>query len=209
MPPGIDPVSLGIQGVQTLGGIVQSIGGLIQAKRAQRGLQNLVSSYKPNQGILDFYNKALQRYNVNPFTSATYQQQTQQAQRGLASGISALNDRRSVVGGIGSLVQGYNDSNLKAAALAEQQQGQALGQLGQASALKAQEERIPFDMQYNLLAMKAQGGNQIMNSGLSNIFGGLSSASDYYTAMRLYGLGRRPSAQGNDFVTSGSGGFNR
>jgi hypothetical protein len=164
--------------VQGIGGIAQSIFGGGQAKRAQEQLEGMVKAYKPNQSILDYYNKAAQRYNVDPYSSASYRMQSQNAGRNLATGINALQDRRSAMAGVSNLVQASNDANLKAVAQAEQDQARNLSQLGQATAMKAQEDFKPFEMKYNLLSMKAGGGNQIMNAGLSNIFGGLGNVSN-------------------------------
>lgn len=176
------PAAAIIGGAQALGGVIQSIFGGGQAKKAQRQMQSMIDSYKPNAGIMDFYNKALQRYSANPYTSSLYNYQQDQARGATASGMRALGDRRSTLAGLPGLVQGQNDAMLKAAATAEEQQGQALSQLGGATQMKAAEDFKPFEMKYNLLAAKAGGGNQIMNSGLSNIFGGLNNIGSYYTA---------------------------
>ena len=48
---------------QTIAGYIQQRKGLKEAKKAIQGLG-------PNQGILDYYNQALQRYNVSPTESA-------------------------------------------------------------------------------------------------------------------------------------------
>jgi hypothetical protein len=188
--PGLDPISLGLSGAQFLGGAAQAIIGGIKAKKSQRQLEGLVDSYQPNSSILDYYNKALSRYNPNPYSSAMYRMQNQQAGRGLTTGLNSLQDRRSALAGLPSLVSGYNDANLKAAAAAEGQQGQALSQLGNAAQMKANEDSKKFDMKYNLLAAKATGNNQIMNSGLQNMFGGLGTASNMYQANQFYGTPR-------------------
>lgn len=191
------PVDAGLipGAVQAAIGVGQSIAGGIQAHRAQRQLEKLISGYQPNQSIMDFYSKALQRYNVNPYQSNVYQMQKQNAGRGLTTGISALHDRRSATGNIATLVQGYNDANLKAAATAEGQQAQALGQLGQATGMKAAEDKYKFEAKYNLLSAKAGGGNQILNSGIQNAYGGAGSISNYLTAKDMYG--------NNDYGTAG------
>jgi hypothetical protein len=44
-------------------------------------------------------------------------------------------------------------------------------------------------MRYNLLSQKASGGNQIMNAGLQNIFGGMGNASSMMMANQMYGGG--------------------
>ena len=49
-------------------GLVQSIVGGIKAGKAQKQLEKMQSpQYAQNQGILDYYNKALARYNVSTF----------------------------------------------------------------------------------------------------------------------------------------------
>ena len=171
------------QGVIGLG---QSIIGGIAAHRAQKKYESLINSYQPNQSIMDYYSKALQRYNQNPYESAIYRMQSQNAGRGLATGLNTLNDRRSALAGASSLVRGYDDSMLKAAATAEGQQSQALGQLGEATRMKSAEDKYKFEAKANMLGAKAAGNNQIMNSGLNNLYGGLSNISDYYLAKNIY-----------------------
>jgi hypothetical protein len=110
------PIAPIIQGVA---GIAQAIGGGIQAKRAEKKLNKLVDSYKPNESIMDYYNKALSRYNANPYTSNMFNMQKQAIDRNVASGVNSLQSRRGAVAGINSLVQSANDGYLKAAATAE------------------------------------------------------------------------------------------
>jgi len=181
---------------QGIGGIAQAIGGGIQAHRAQKQLEKLQSpTYTPNKSIMDYYNKALERYNTNPYQSQQYQYATQRADRNMAAGIGALNSRASAVGGISRLAALNNDASLQAGVQAEQQQNQRFGQLGQAAGMKAGEERTafdynqiqPFERKYNLLAAKAGGGNQIANAGMSNIFGGLQNINDYQMINKAYG----------------------
>jgi hypothetical protein len=118
--PGIDPISMGLSGLQAVAGIAQTIGGAIQQKRALKSLNKLQTpTYSQNQGILDYYNKALNRYNVNPYDSAMYKMQQQNIQRGTTQGLSALGDRRSALAGVSNLIQGQNDSLLKAGVAAE------------------------------------------------------------------------------------------
>jgi hypothetical protein len=180
---------------QGLGGLAQTIFGGGAARKAQRDMEKMVNEYKPNASINDFYNKALSRYNPNAYESSMYRNQMQNVNRNMATGISALQDRRSGLAGIAGLVQGTNDASLRASASAEQQQAQALGQLGQATGMKADEDRRGFDMKYNLLAMKAGGANQIVNSGLSNIFGGLGTVANTFMAKDMYGTGGGASGQ--------------
>jgi hypothetical protein len=176
-------------------GLIQSIFGGIRAGRAQRQLENLQSpTYTPNQSIMDYYNKALSRYNVNPQDSALYKSQQRNIQRGVSGAISSLNDRRSALMGLPSILQAQNDATLNAEVAAENEKSQRFGQLGGATEMKAGEDRMafdinklkPFERKYNLLAMKAGGANQIGNAGLSNIFRGLQNTQDYQNVNRLY-----------------------
>jgi hypothetical protein len=104
----------------------------------------------------------------------------QSIERNTAKGIAGLQSSGQGIGGISSLIQGQNDATLKAAAAAEQQKDQRFGQYGQASGAMAGEERqawninkmMPYERRYNMLAQKAQGYNQMFNSGMQNFFGG-------------------------------------
>lgn len=167
-------------------GLLQSIFGGISAKKNQKKLEQLVDSYKPNESIMDYYNKALTRYNPNPYNSASYRAATQGANRSLNAGLNALQDRRSALAGVNSLVQGTNDASLRAAANAEREQAGQLAQLGQATGAKAAEDRYKFENKYNLLAMKAAGGNKTLGAGISNAFNALGGIEDYYKAKNLY-----------------------
>ncbi len=184
--PGIDPVSLGLGGLQTLFGIGQSIFGGSRERKAENAIENLKSpTYTPNSSILDYYNKALQRYNTNPYQSQQYQYGLQQGARGTAAGIGALQDRGSAVGGISRLIALQNDNALKQGVAAENTQNQRFGQLGSAAQMSGNEGRygfqvnqlMPYQQKLQLLGAKAGGGAQMLNAGFSNIFGGLGTAS--------------------------------
>lgn len=177
-------------------GAAQSIAGFIQQRKALKALEKMQSpTYTPNASILDYYNKALAKYNVNPYQTDLYRMQEKQANRGLASGLSTLQSRGQALAGVNSLLQSRNDSLLKAGAEAEQQQSQDLSRLGQASQLKTAEQARefdinkmqPFERAYNLKAMKASGGTSIANAGLTNIFGGLQSYDQMKTLEKIYG----------------------
>lgn len=172
--------------IQGVGGLVQSIFGGNKEKKALNALESLQTpKYTANKGILDYYNTAMQRYNVNPYQSQEYQYGQTAANRNLAAGVGALQDRRSAVGGISRLTAGANDAALRNGIAAEQEQNQRFGQLGSATGMKAQDdmtrfqynEVAPYEKQYNLLSAKAGSGANLANAGLQNIFGGLSSAS--------------------------------
>lgn len=185
---------LGALGV--IGGGIQSILGGIKANKAQKKLENLQTpQYGGSDSIRDYYSKALQRFNQNPYQSQQYQYANQQADRSQAAGINALQGRGSAVGGISRLAALRNDASLKAGVQAEQQQNQRFGELGEASGMLTQDELrqfqqnkiAPFEKQYNLLSMKAGAGNQTMNAGISNIFGGLGAMQDQRNIDKIYG----------------------
>ncbi len=187
-------------------GLIQGIGGYLQQRKATKQLENMQSpTYTANKGILDYYNKSLAKYNVNPYNTDLYRMQENQANRGLASGLSALQGRGQALAGVNNLVQGRSDNLLKAGAQAEQMQGQDLNRLGQASAMKATEEnnefninkQQPFERKYNLKALKASGGVDTMNSGISNIFGAGNTASQYGMLNQMYGSGNSKTSTTN------------
>lgn len=181
-------------------GLLQGIFGGGRARRAQRELARLQTpTYEKSQAIGDYYNKALQRYNINPAQSNLYRMQERNIQRNQAAGINALQSRRAGIGGISKIVQGSNDAMLNATAAAEQQQAQAFGQLGQAAGMQAGEDRqafninklMPYEKQYNLLSMKAGAGAQTANAGISNLFGAASTygqiKGDEYLMKKYFG----------------------
>lgn len=183
----IDPISATVGGVQSLTGLIQSIAGGRQAKRAEKDLMYQIDrtpQYSQNKSILDFYNQALNRYNVSPTDSAMYKRQMQNVGRNTATGINALQDRRSGQAGISSILRAANDASLNAEVAAEGRRDNMFGQLGGAAQLKTSEDDkafqqnqvLPFELRTNLQAMKLQGANQRTNSGMQNIFGGFQTA---------------------------------
>ena len=196
--------------VQGVAAIAQTVGGWIQSHRATKKLENLQSpTYNPNKSIMDYYNTALQRYNVNPYQSQQYQNAVQLAGRSTAAGINSLQSRGSAVGGIGRLVALQNQQGLNAGMAAENQQNQRFAALGGATTLKAGEDKMafninqqqPYERKANLYAAKAGGGNQIMNSGLSNLYGAASSMSQMAMIKKMY--------DGEKNKNVGTGGGNR
>jgi len=176
-------------------GLAQTIGGWIQQRKATKALEKLQSpTYKQNQSILDYYNQALQRYSVSPTDSAMYKRNMKNIDRGVATGINALQDRRSGTAGASSILRAANDARLDTEVAAENEKNNRFGVLGGATQMKAGEddkafqynEYMPFERKYNLLSQKAGGGNQIMNSGISNIFGGLQNWSNMKMLEKMY-----------------------
>jgi hypothetical protein len=176
-------------------GVAQGIFGAIQAGKAQKQLNKLQApQYKQNQSIMDFYNEALKRYNVSPTDSAMYKRQMQGVDRNVAAGLNSLQDRRSGIAGVSSILRAGNDAALNANVAAEAERSNRFGQLGSAAGMKAGEDDkafqfnqyMPFERKYNLLSQKAGGGNQIMNAGISNIFGGLQGWNQMNMIDKMY-----------------------
>lgn len=185
-------------------GLAQSIIGGIRARKSEKALEGMQTpTYGGSSSIMDYYNKALQRFNTNPYQSQGYQAATNAANRSMASGLNALQGRGSAVAGVSRLVGQSNDAAMRAGTIAEQQQNQRFNELGQASEMKTgdelrqfqQNQIAPFEKKYNLLSMKAGAGNQMMNAGLSNIFGGLGAMQDYRN-IKKYGSSTSDSTGG-------------
>lgn len=181
-------VAAAVGGASLIGGGIQAILGGGKEKRANNAIQNLATpTYAGNKSLLDYYNTAMQRYNVNPYQTAQYQAGIQQGQRGTAAGINALQQGSpsSAIGGISRLIALQNQNALQQGIGAEQEQNQRFGQLGQAASMKAADDRygfqinqlMPYQKQLDLLTAKAQGGAQTLNAGLSNMFNGLGTAA--------------------------------
>lgn len=168
-------------------GLLQTIIGSRRAKNSERRLEAMESpKYTQNKSILDYYQKALDRYNPNAYLSAAYRQGQQNIGSNLTAGISASQDRRSGLSAISNLVAQSNRASLGNIANAENIQSRALGQLGGAANMKAGDDRMafnineqqPFERKFNLLAQKASGGNKLMGAGLSNLFNGLKGIDE-------------------------------
>lgn len=147
---------------------------------AENDLENQVKSAKPNQSILDYYGKALAKYNPNPYQTVSYQQQKNSIDRNLATGLNSAQNRRMGIGSVGAFVQQANDSSARAAGNAEASNSRDLSVLGQAAGAKSAEDRRLFDMRYNLTAMKAGANAATENTGIQNVFSGLGNAAYLY-----------------------------
>ena len=165
-------------GLQTLGGAAQTL--FSGVKKANANLENFASTYKPNESIADFYNKSLANYSANPYSSLSYQNSINNNQGNLAAGLNKTQDLRSGLASVGNLVQGTNNADANAAATAQQQSQSALSNLGQAAGMKTREDKVPFDLKYNLLSAKAAAAAKTKSQGLQNMFGGLSTAAGKY-----------------------------
>ena len=119
----------------------------------------------------------------------------QNLNRNVAGTINALQDRRSAIAGLPGLLRGASDASLNTEVAAENEKNQRFAQLGGATGMKAAEDRMayqqnelaPFERKYNLLAQKAGAANQLTNTGLSNIFGGLQNMQNMNYLNQMYG----------------------
>jgi hypothetical protein len=179
-------------------GLAQTIGGWVQQGKATKKFEKTLANAPKttaNKSILDFYNEALSRYNVNPQSSALYKRQSQNINRGVATGINSLQDRRSGQAGISSILRGSNDAYLDAEVAAENEKSNRFGQLGAATGMKSSddqrvEELNVFEPHRNKLAMygaKATGGANIMNAGISNVGNAANSYAQWQMLNSMYG----------------------
>lgn len=162
-----------------------------QRKKAEQGLENMKTpTYQPNQSILDYYQKTLQKYNTSPTDSAEYKLQKQNIQQGTTQAIAAGNDRRMGGASVPAIIQNQNNSLLKASVAGEQRKSQDLARLGQATQMKAGEDKAvwnqnslaPFEKNYNLKAMKAAGQAQVQNASMQNAYNNLNAAASIYNS---------------------------
>lgn len=156
-------------------------------KDAENELENMQTPiYRRNQGILDFYDNALRKYNVQPTETTEYKLAKQNIGQGVVQGLNAAQDRRSGLAAIPSLISGQNNALLKAAINAENQKQRQAGTVlqagNQATAEKMREYRFnemgPFEKKYNLLAMKAAGLSRKETAGMQGLYNSLGSMGD-------------------------------
>lgn len=173
-------------GVQAATGLFQTI--FSGRKKQERELEKQLGKspmYQKDKGILDYYQKALSRYNENPYQSAQYQTGVKNAQRLTSTGINALQDRRSALSGINKLVGIENDAIQNAGVQAEQQRNVRFNQLGNATDAQAGEQRRSFEIntmspylrRLQMQQMKTGAANARFDAGISNLFGAAGSAA--------------------------------
>lgn len=155
-----------------------------QRKKAERELEKMKTpEYTANPSILDYYQKALQKYNTNPTDTAQYKLNQQNIKQGTTQAIAAGQDRRLGGAIVPAIIQGQNNSLLKAAAMGEQQKNADLSRLGQAAGMRSGEEAkafqmnkvYPFEKQYNLIAQKAAGQAQVQNQSMTNLYNNIGA----------------------------------
>jgi len=174
------PIGWAALGAQVLPAAIEGFSAIQTAKKrkdAEAALEAQVAQEKPNESILDFYNKAYNRYAPNAYQSAEYNAQMRNVLANQATGIAGLQDRRSALAGIPSITQGTNVASQRAAASAEAAQRANLGMLGQAASAKAGEENRIRQMKLNLMAQKAGQLAQTGNIQGTAALKGLENAS--------------------------------
>jgi len=182
------PIGLIAGGAQALLGLGQSL--FSGRKKAEKGLNKLIDNSPKttaNKSILDYYNTALSRYNVDPAQSALYKRNMQNINQSVSSGIAGLQDRRSALGGVSSLLRASNDAKLNTEVAAEQQRDRRFGELGSATGMKAGEDLrvyeqntlLPYNLRLQLQGQKLQGANQRANAGMQNAMSGLQTLGSF------------------------------
>jgi hypothetical protein len=186
--------------LQTDAGAAQTLIGALGMHKNQKNLDNLGNPvYTSNKPIADYYQTAKNRYETSPYNSTYYQTAEKTDNAKLGAGIGALGDRRSAVGQVGALVQGNENELGKAGVQAEAMQRQNFGQYGQAVGMKAGDDREafqinqedPFQRKYGELTQRLNNSRSLFNSGVNNLFGGLTGGGG--AAGGIMGL---PGAQG-------------
>lgn len=169
------PVTLAIIG--GVAGLGQTIGGMIQRKRGEKAAEAQIGKLGPDQGIMSYYNQALQRYGVSPAQTALYKRQMANIQRAAATGLAGAGGARGRMGAASSIARSMSDAALAAETAAEQQQNLRFGQLGAAAQMAAAEKRRPEEIRLQMALQKAAGGSQVANVGMGNIFSALQTGA--------------------------------
>ena len=171
--------------------VYQAASSASKAKKAERSLEESLKNtpqYKPNQSILNYYQQALNKYNTNPSDTREYKLASQDIKQGTVQGLKALQDRRSGLAGVPTLIGNQNNSLLNAAVRAEQEKARQFGVLGQATGMKAgedkaafqQNEMYPFESRYNLMSMNAAGNRESQRNSTQNAYSNLSTATSIF-----------------------------
>jgi hypothetical protein len=161
--------------------------GGIKAHNAQKKLENTPTpTYTPSKSINDYYQESLNRYSASPYASMMYQNAQNRIAQSQAGGINALQDRRSGIGGIGAVVGQGERALGQAGSQAEQVRQQDFSMLGRAAGMQSGENQtgfqynqlLPYQKRMSIFGAQASAGNQMMNAGLQNAYGGFSSAAE-------------------------------
>jgi hypothetical protein len=173
----VDPMTLASI-IQGFGGLAQTIAGARQRNVAEKEVERMVKSTKPDEGILSLYNKFLQRAETSPTDTSLYKRQMKNVGRAQAAGVGYLQKggSKSILGGVPSVTKNAMDAALEAEGAAENLKERRVGALLPVTQLAAAEIRRPRELQLEQLLRKAAGGTEIANTGLSNLFNAFTSS---------------------------------
>jgi len=189
-----------------------------KAKKSEALLEGMTPpAYKANQSIVNYYDKALQRYNTNITDTAEYKMNNQNIKQGTVQGLSTLNKLRS--GNVAGLIQNQNNALLGAAVAGERRKIQEFNVLGQATGMKAGEGQkefqynqiAPFEQNYNLLAMKAGNQRQVQNQSMQNAYNNANAAASILAGGDKSGFGdifNKSSFGNSNLISKNTGSFN-
>lgn len=179
-------VATGASVLGTAFGIYQGVKNQNAANEQQARLDKLSKNspiYKPDKSIHDYYQQALNRYNENPFTSATYVENLKQANRSGANAISAMQGRGGAVGTIGRINQGVMDAKGRAIANAMQNKSNDFNQLASATNMKGGQmakafdinQLTPYQTRLGLTGQQLAASNEQAGAGWQNAAAGISN----------------------------------
>jgi len=165
-------------------GLAQTVIGGIKAKKERERLEKMnVPTAQKDTSVSRYYNEAMRRYNTAPTSTYAYKNAMQNIGRNQNMALKALQDRRGLIGGINTVVGRSNDAALNAAGQAEREQANRFAMLGGAGRAKSADDRYlfeqnqmaPYNKNATLAGMKGQANAQVMNTGIQNIYSGLSN----------------------------------
>lgn len=165
-------------GGQALLGAGQMIfSGKNKAQRALESQANQSPMMMGNKGIADYYEQQKARANANPYASASYLNSVNNINLSNASGLAALQGRGAAIGGVGRLNAMSNQAQGNAVAQAENMSNAAQSRYGQATGMKAADDKAvwqnnvldPYQRKLQLAQMKAKAANDTFNNGVSMI----------------------------------------
>lgn len=179
-------VATGASVLGTAFGIYQGVKNQNAADEQQARLDKLSKNspiYKPDKSIQDYYQQALNRYNENPFTSATYLENLRQANRAGANALSAMQSRGGAVGTIGRINQGIMDAKGRAIANTMQNKSTEFNQLANATSMKGGQtakafdinQLTPYQTRLGLSGQQLAASNEQAGAGWQNAIAGISN----------------------------------
>ena len=164
-------------------GVAQSIGGMIQAKKARTELEGMEQPFfKVQDELLQNRNLAASQAQIG-VPQATKDYMTSETQRGLGSSIAAMNQSGGSPNNVTDLFQSYQRGIQQNSAMFAQQQVAGMDQFMQQNAEVAGQKTMkwainefqPFQNKVQMLQGRINQGNQNLSGGANAVLGGLSS----------------------------------